>query len=71
MAGPEHPASTGIGVTAGTVSTGMRGAQPAGRASLIGCGVLPARAGGREPFRELIAALEAALDLLWTRLTTR
>lgn len=53
----------GIDVTASTVFTGVRGAQLAGRASLIDCGALPARAGGREPFRELIAALEQALDL--------
>lgn len=49
VAGPEHPASTGIGVTAGTVFTGIRGMQPAGRASLIDRGILPARADGREP----------------------
>ncbi|WP_454341755.1 TniB family NTP-binding protein [Streptomyces canus] len=53
----------GIDVTASTVFSGVRGAQLAGRASLIDCGALPARAGQREPFRELIAALEAALDL--------
>ena len=53
----------GIDVTTSTVFSGVRGAQLAGRASLIDCGALPARAGGREPFRELIAALEAALDL--------
>ncbi|MEU5205349.1 TniB family NTP-binding protein [Kribbella sp. NPDC020789] len=53
----------GIDVTASAVFTGVRGAQLAGRASLIDCGALPARAGEREPFRELIAALEAALDL--------
>ncbi|MEU2556736.1 TniB family NTP-binding protein [Streptomyces sp. NPDC013313] len=53
----------GIDVTASTVFTGVRGAQLAGRASLIDCGALPARAGEREPFRELIAALEQALDL--------
>jgi hypothetical protein len=53
----------GIDVTASTVFSGVRGAQLAGRASLIDCGALPARAGSREPFRELIAALEAALDL--------
>ncbi|WP_435880249.1 TniB family NTP-binding protein [Streptomyces atroolivaceus] len=53
----------GIDVTASTVFSGVRGAQLAGRASLIDCGALPARAGEREPFRELIAALEAALDL--------
>lgn len=54
---------TGIDVTDSTVFTGVRGAQLAGRASLIDCGALPARAGEREPFRELIAALEQALDL--------
>ncbi|MFI7296924.1 TniB family NTP-binding protein [Streptomyces sp. NPDC050121] len=53
----------GIDVTASTVFSGVRGAQLAGRASLIDCGALPARAGEREPFRELIAAMEAALDL--------
>ncbi|MEV7144672.1 TniB family NTP-binding protein [Streptomyces tauricus] len=53
----------GIDVTASAVFTGVRGAQLAGRASLIDCGALPARAGSREPFRELIAALEQALDL--------
>ncbi|MFG3268647.1 TniB family NTP-binding protein [Streptomyces bobili] len=53
----------GIDVTASAVFSGVRGAQLAGRASLIDCGALPARAGEREPFRELITALEAALDL--------
>jgi hypothetical protein len=53
----------GIDVTTSTVFSGVRGAQLAGRASLIDCGALPARAGEREPFRELIAAMEAALDL--------
>ncbi|MFD4723013.1 TniB family NTP-binding protein [Streptomyces sp. NPDC058423] len=53
----------GINVTASAVFTGVRGAQLAGRASLIDCGALPARAGDREPFRELITALEQALDL--------
>ncbi|MEU1056855.1 TniB family NTP-binding protein [Streptomyces sp. NPDC005876] len=53
----------GIDVTASAVFTGVRGAQLAGRASLIDCGALPARAGDREPFRELITALEQALDL--------
>ncbi|WP_316745465.1 TniB family NTP-binding protein [Streptomyces sp. MK7] len=53
----------GIDVTDSAVFTGVRGAQLAGRASLIDCGALPARAGEREPFRELIAALERALDL--------
>jgi hypothetical protein len=53
----------GIDVTASAVFTGVRGAQLAGRASLIDCGALPARASDREPFRELITALEQALDL--------
>jgi Bacterial TniB protein. len=53
----------GIDVTASGVFTGLRGAQLAGRASLIDCAALPARAGERELFRELIAALEQALDL--------
>lgn len=53
----------GIDVTASAAFSGVRGAQLAGRASLIDCGALPARAGHREPFRELIATLEAALDL--------
>ncbi|MEH0475126.1 TniB family NTP-binding protein [Streptomyces sp. B21-097] len=53
----------GIDVTASTVFSGVRGAQLAGRASLVDCGALPVRAGEREPFRELIAAMEAALDL--------
>jgi len=53
----------GIDVTASAVFTGVRGAQLAGRASLIDCGALPARAGDREPFLELITALEQALDL--------
>lgn len=43
--------------------SGVRGAQLAGRASLIDCAALPARAGGHEPFRDLITALEQALDL--------
>ncbi|GGM24021.1 hypothetical protein GCM10010129_80530 [Streptomyces fumigatiscleroticus] len=53
----------GIDVTASAVFTGVRGSQLAGRASLIDCGALPARRGVREPFRELITALEHALDL--------
>ncbi|WP_107104959.1 ATP-binding protein [Streptomyces sp. Root369] len=53
----------GNDVTASAVFTGARGAQLAGRASLIDCLALPARAGEREPFRELITALEQALDL--------
>jgi len=42
---------------------GVRGAQLAGRASLIDCGAFPARLGKHEPFTELIAGVEAALDL--------
>ncbi len=43
--------------------TGVRGAQVAGRASLIDCAAFPARLGDPEPFRDLITAVEAALDL--------
>lgn len=53
----------GIDVTATPLFTGVRGAQLAGRASLIDCGSFPARLAGREPFRELITAMEDALDL--------
>lgn len=53
----------GIDVTATALFSGVRGAQLAGRASLIDCGVLPARHAGSEPFRDLIAAMENALDL--------
>ncbi|SCF86057.1 hypothetical protein GA0115280_11721, partial [Streptomyces sp. Cmuel-A718b] len=53
----------GIDATASAILSGVRNAQLAGRASLIDCGALPANAGHHEPFRELITALEAALDL--------
>lgn len=53
----------GIDVTTTALFSGVRGAQLAGRASLIECGPLPARHGTREPFRELITGLENALDL--------
>lgn len=53
----------GIDVTGTALFSGVRGAQLAGRASLIDCGVLPARHAGSEPFRDLIAARENALDL--------
>jgi Bacterial TniB protein len=53
----------GIDVTGTALFSGVRGAQLAGRASLIDCAVLPARHAGREPFRDLIAAMENALDL--------
>ncbi|WP_331765712.1 TniB family NTP-binding protein [Embleya sp. NBC_00896] len=53
----------GIDVVATPLFSGVRGAQLAGRASLIECGAFPARLGKREPFTELIAGVEAALDL--------
>ncbi|WP_055557092.1 TniB family NTP-binding protein [Streptomyces sp. NBRC 110028] len=53
----------GIDVTATPLFTGVRGAQLAGRASLIDCAAFPARLGDQEPFRDLITAMEAALDL--------
>jgi TniB protein len=54
---------TGIDVTATPLFAGVRGAQLAGRASLITCGPLPARHGTRRPFTDLITDMEAALDL--------
>ncbi|WP_424863153.1 TniB family NTP-binding protein [Streptomyces sp. MMS24-I29] len=53
----------GIDVTTTALFSGVRGAQLAGRASLVECGPLPARHGTHEPFKELIAGLENALDL--------
>lgn len=53
----------GIDVTQTALFSGVRGAQLAGRASLIDCAPLPARLGDTEPFRDLITALEQALDL--------
>lgn len=53
----------GIDVTAAALFSGVRGAQLAGRASLVACGAFPARLGTREPFTELTAGVEAALDL--------
>ncbi|MBD0742926.1 TniB family NTP-binding protein [Streptomyces sp. CBMA152] len=53
----------GIDVTQTALFSGVRGAQLAARASLVECGPFPARLGKREPFRELIAGVEAALDL--------
>ncbi|WP_245600015.1 hypothetical protein [Embleya scabrispora] len=52
-----------IDVAATPLFAGVRAAQLAGRASLVECGAFPARLGKREPFTELIAGLEAALDL--------
>ncbi|WP_327299883.1 ATP-binding protein [Streptomyces sp. NBC_01197] len=53
----------GIDVTTTPLFTGVRGAQLAGRASLIDCAPFPARLGNQEPFRDLIIAMESALDL--------
>ncbi|MFI9251305.1 TniB family NTP-binding protein [Streptomyces sp. NPDC053069] len=53
----------GIDVTTTPLFSGVRGAQLAGRATLITCGPLPARHGTREPFREVITDLENALGL--------
>lgn len=53
----------GIDVTTTPLFTGVRGAQLAGRASLIDCTAFPARLGDREPFRDLVNAMESALDL--------
>ncbi|MGW9213406.1 hypothetical protein ACWGR4_41455 [Embleya sp. NPDC055664] len=52
----------GIDVTATPLFAGVRGAQLAGRACLVECGAFPARLGTREPFKELIAGVETALD---------
>jgi hypothetical protein len=53
----------GIDVTDTPLFSGTRGAQLAGRATLITCGPLPARHGTREPFRDVITDIENALDL--------
>ncbi|MFD3456999.1 TniB family NTP-binding protein, partial [Streptomyces sp. NPDC058691] len=53
----------GIDVTTTPLFNGVRGAQLAGRASLIDCGPLPARLGNHHPFTDLITDLENALDL--------
>ncbi|WP_330301194.1 TniB family NTP-binding protein [Streptomyces sp. NBC_00503] len=53
----------GIDVTSTPLFTGVRGAQLAGRASLIECGPLPARLGNRHPFTDTVTDLENALDL--------
>lgn len=53
----------GIDVTGTALFSGVRGAQLAGRASLVECGAFPARLGKHEAFRELIAGVEKALDL--------
>ncbi|WP_406110724.1 TniB family NTP-binding protein [Streptomyces sp. NBC_01003] len=53
----------GIDVARSELFTGVRGAQLAGRASLIDFGAFPARLGQQEPFKELITLMEQALDL--------
>ncbi|MFI8522465.1 TniB family NTP-binding protein [Streptomyces sp. NPDC085481] len=53
----------GINVTDTPLFTGVRGAQLAGRATLVHCGPLPARHGQNEPFRDVITDIENALDL--------
>ncbi|GGY50850.1 hypothetical protein GCM10010384_66020 [Streptomyces djakartensis] len=53
----------GINVTDTPLFTGTRGAQLAGRATLVTCGPLPARHGTRHPFRDVITDIENALDL--------
>ncbi|WP_435834586.1 TniB family NTP-binding protein [Streptomyces abikoensis] len=53
----------GIDVTATPLLTGVRGEQLAARASLVDWAPFPARDGMHEPFRNLVRALENALDL--------
>jgi len=53
----------GIDVTNTQLFTGTAGAQLAGRSSLVDCDPLPATAGTTTPFRDLVAAMENALDL--------
>lgn len=53
----------GIDVTDTPLFTGTRGAQLAGRATLITCGPLPARHGTRRPFTDVITDIENNLDL--------
>ncbi|MFJ2194005.1 TniB family NTP-binding protein [Kitasatospora sp. NPDC087861] len=53
----------GIDVADTPLFTGVRGQQLAARASLIDTGALPLRHGTREPFRDLAAAMDNALDL--------
>ncbi|MEU2856627.1 TniB family NTP-binding protein [Streptomyces syringium] len=53
----------GINVTDTPLFTGVRGAQLAGRATLVDCGPLPARHGTRRPFTDVITDIENALDL--------
>ncbi|MFC9916030.1 TniB family NTP-binding protein [Streptomyces sp. NPDC127197] len=53
----------GINVTDTPLFTGVRGAQLAGRATLVDCGPLPARHGTRRPFTDVITDTENNLDL--------
>ncbi len=53
----------GINLPETPLFSGTRGAQLAGRATLIDCGPLPARHGKREPFRDVITDIENTLDL--------
>ncbi|MDH6130557.1 ATP/GTP-binding protein [Kitasatospora sp. GP82] len=53
----------GIDVTGTQLFTGTADAQLAGRASLVDCDPLPATAGTTAPFRDLVTAMENALDL--------
>jgi len=53
----------GIDVTDTQLFTGTAGAQLAGRSSLIDCDPLPAAQGTTQPFRDLVTAMENALDL--------
>ncbi|MGC0422746.1 TniB family NTP-binding protein [Embleya sp. AB8] len=53
----------GIDVAGTPLFAGVRGAQLAGRACPVECGAFPARVGGAEPFPDLVAAMESALDL--------
>jgi hypothetical protein len=54
---------SGIDVTGTRLFTGTAGAQLAGRSSLVDCDPLPATQGTTRPFRDLVAAMENALDL--------
>ncbi|MER6474561.1 ATP/GTP-binding protein [Streptomyces collinus] len=53
----------GINVTDTPLFTGVRGAQLAGRATLITCGPLPAHHGTHQPFTDVITDIENNLDL--------
>ncbi|WP_257981232.1 TniB family NTP-binding protein [Streptomyces sp. CB02959] len=57
----------GIDVTGTTLFSGVRGAQLAARASLVDCDPFPAHDGTCEPFKDLVRALENALDLRYHR----